>query len=215
MSTKKEQKITGDCGCADNSKHTDAIVGPETGIWTGDKVPTADVGLPGSWGVVTKNIGTVLSFSNQFNTYLSADTGSGWNLGYLNEANIPYSTDISTLDCTNVPANIIAVPSNSIGNDRPTATPPEVGYYKYTPPGYLLEIFRILVFYKVCDGKLTIYIVKVTDLQSIPHSGGTEWTSEVDFEHKCISDCNIPGHLLEHSAELKAVLENAKRKHNQ
>lgn len=171
--------------CCDRSVLSDDITGGESG-----PVPIANVGDPAAWGQVsfafcggTENV----DFESQFNSTIAG--ANGWTVGYLDETQVPYSSDLSTLDCENdVVANINPTADNKIGVDDSPSSP---GYFEYTAPGGAVNFIRLVAVWKCCDktDQIKVYVVKVTDLVAIDNGNGT-WSSEVEFDYKCFT-CDV------------------------
>ncbi|MBL0912953.1 MAG: hypothetical protein IBJ09_11330 [Bacteroidia bacterium] len=181
-----------DCeGCCTNVVLTDSISGPGGGL---DSLPTALVGNYNAWNSVPYSFcdNTVRAgFEGHFNSFISG--ANGWSVGYFDESIIPYGTALSSLDCETLTGALIPVPSNVIGSQGyPTAS--DEGYYEYTPPGFLLSIFRYVALWKCCDDSMELYVIKVTDLQSNPtNTSFSGWTSRVVFDYKCFEcGCSVP-----------------------
>ena len=145
----------------------------------GGPVDITDVGDPSAWGAISYAFcggENKVDFLSQFNSVIQGK--NGWNVGYLNETNVSYSTSLTSLTCGDVLSNIVPTANNRIGSN--TYSP---GYYKYVPS---FEIFRLVAVWKCCpeDSTIKVYVIKVLDLQA--SSSGTDWYSGVPFEYVCI-----------------------------
>jgi hypothetical protein len=152
-------------------------------------VDITDVGSYIAWTPIESDFcgtGPQVTFEGQFNSIIKG--AAGWTVGYLN--GVSYDTELSTLNCSTVTANIVPTQGNYIGNENPTSCPTCPGYYNYSTGDFT----RLVTVSKCCpeDGTIKVYVIKVTTLDAYSLDGWSTFNSKVVYEYKCFT-CELSG----------------------
>lgn len=201
MATKKKNSILAASTFIEGPDQN-ITLNPRFPVGTGRRwVETAYVADVSRWGEVAPGVTLHALFVNHFNTDIKGETG--WTVGYLNETNVPITTDLDDIVYSgagtgqkNIQGNYHAIvgQNNTIG----WTNGGNEGYYKGSVSTHDFEIYRIVV---ITNGT-TYVLIKVTN-QGVESANGNQlWGSKIEFEYNVVSsvstawDDNNPKHQL-------------------